>query len=72
MAEDIRSLDVVERDEKKERRKEYDKRYSAKNKEVLKIRYKEWLAKNREHKREYAKEYWEKNKDKINACRRLQ
>ena len=44
-------------EERKKRKREYDKEYRAKNKERIAQCKREWYEKNREHKQEYDKEY---------------
>jgi len=52
-------------EQKKERKKEYDKKYYEANKQKQKEYRKKWRQENRERKKEYDKKYRDSNKDKI-------
>lgn len=49
-------------DERKARRKEYDKRYKEANKEKIKIRHRKYYLEHQEKCKEYSKNYYEQNK----------
>jgi hypothetical protein len=57
-------------DIKKEKKKEYDKKYRDKNKENQKIKKQEYIEKNKEQILEKQKEYYENNKDIIKVKRK--
>ena len=62
-------MPLSKEEEKKIRRKEWDRRYREKHKEAIAELNKEWREKNKEkiaeYNEEYMKEYYEKNKEKI-------
>ena len=68
--EDLKSslninIPIFTEEEKKERKKESDKKYYQKNREIILEKVKKYTKENKDKKRIYDKKYTEENKDKI-------